>query len=57
MFLSEHLAILAMAPWCPSIMMLGVIMIAAPGAPGGGVSVRARPAHLHARLLVRPPSP
>ncbi|MFQ2274494.1 dicarboxylate/amino acid:cation symporter [Aeromonas hydrophila] len=37
MFLSEHLAIPGIGTMLPFIMMLGVIMIAAPGAPGGGV--------------------
>ncbi len=37
MFLSEHLAIPGIDTMLPFIMMLGVIMIAAPGAPGGGV--------------------
>ncbi|HHP5407133.1 dicarboxylate/amino acid:cation symporter [Aeromonas sp. 96A] len=37
MFLSEHLAIPGIETMLPFIMMLGVIMIAAPGAPGGGV--------------------
>lgn len=37
MFLSEHLAIPGYGTMLPFIMMLGVIMIAAPGAPGGGV--------------------
>ena len=37
MFLSEHLAIPGYGTMVPFIMMLGVIMIAAPGAPGGGV--------------------
>ncbi|MEH8161207.1 dicarboxylate/amino acid:cation symporter [Aeromonas veronii] len=37
MFLSEHLAIPGIEIMLPFIMMLGVIMIAAPGAPGGGV--------------------
>ncbi|MBW3761236.1 dicarboxylate/amino acid:cation symporter [Aeromonas jandaei] len=37
MFLSEHLAIPGIDIMLPFIMMLGVIMIAAPGAPGGGV--------------------
>ncbi|MCH7376394.1 dicarboxylate/amino acid:cation symporter [Aeromonas sp. MR19] len=37
MFLSEHLAIPGLDTMLPFIMMLGVIMIAAPGAPGGGV--------------------
>ncbi|HHQ4545537.1 dicarboxylate/amino acid:cation symporter [Aeromonas veronii] len=37
MFLSEHLAIPGIETMFPFIMMLGVIMIAAPGAPGGGV--------------------
>ncbi|MFM5622880.1 dicarboxylate/amino acid:cation symporter [Aeromonas veronii] len=37
MFLSEHLAIPGLETMLPFIMMLGVIMIAAPGAPGGGV--------------------
>ncbi|MDI3428923.1 dicarboxylate/amino acid:cation symporter [Aeromonas sp. V90_14] len=37
MFLSEHLAIPGINTMLPFIMMLGVIMIAAPGAPGGGV--------------------
>ncbi|MFM5716232.1 dicarboxylate/amino acid:cation symporter [Aeromonas allosaccharophila] len=37
MFLSEHLAIPDIETMLPFIMMLGVIMIAAPGAPGGGV--------------------
>ncbi|WP_421346402.1 dicarboxylate/amino acid:cation symporter [Aeromonas veronii] len=37
MFLSEHLAIPGIEAMLPFIMMLGVIMIAAPGAPGGGV--------------------
>ncbi|MFQ2102729.1 dicarboxylate/amino acid:cation symporter [Aeromonas sanarellii] len=37
MFLSEHLAIPGYDTMLPFIMMLGVIMIAAPGAPGGGV--------------------
>ncbi|WP_421313460.1 dicarboxylate/amino acid:cation symporter [Aeromonas veronii] len=37
MFLSEHLAIPCIETMLPFIMMLGVIMIAAPGAPGGGV--------------------
>ncbi|MFQ2253281.1 dicarboxylate/amino acid:cation symporter [Aeromonas hydrophila] len=37
MFLSEHLAIPGISTMLPFIMMLGVIMIAAPGAPGGGV--------------------
>jgi Na+/H+-dicarboxylate symporter len=37
MYLSEHLAIPGYGTMLPFIMMLGVIMIAAPGAPGGGV--------------------
>ena len=37
MFLSEHLGIPGIETMLPFIMMLGVIMIAAPGAPGGGV--------------------
>ncbi|ALP42213.1 dicarboxylate/amino acid:cation symporter [Aeromonas schubertii] len=37
MFLSEHLAIPSLSEMLPFIMMLGVVMIAAPGAPGGGV--------------------
>lgn len=37
MFLSEHLDIPGIGTMLPFIMMLGVIMIAAPGAPGGGV--------------------
>ncbi|HHQ4529993.1 TPA: dicarboxylate/amino acid:cation symporter [Aeromonas hydrophila] len=37
MFLSEHLAIPGIGTMLSFIMMLGVIMIAAPGAPGGGV--------------------
>lgn len=37
MFLSEHLAIPGIETMLPFIMMLGVIMIAAPGALGGGV--------------------
>ncbi|MGL5975235.1 MAG: dicarboxylate/amino acid:cation symporter [Aeromonas sobria] len=37
MFLSEHLAIPGIETMLPFNMMLGVIMIAAPGAPGGGV--------------------
>ncbi|MFB2927516.1 dicarboxylate/amino acid:cation symporter [Aeromonas hydrophila] len=37
MFLSEHLAIPGYGTMLPFIMMLGVIMIAAPGAPGGAV--------------------
>jgi Na+/H+-dicarboxylate symporter len=37
MFLSEHLSIPGIETMLPFIMMLGVIMIAAPGAPGGGV--------------------
>ncbi|MGN5189569.1 dicarboxylate/amino acid:cation symporter [Aeromonas veronii] len=37
MFLSEHLVIPGIETMLPFIMMLGVIMIAAPGAPGGGV--------------------
>lgn len=37
MFLSEHLAIPGIGTMLPFIMVLGVIMIAAPGAPGGGV--------------------
>ena len=35
--LAEHLAIPGYGTMLPFIMMLGVIMIAAPGAPGGGV--------------------
>ena len=37
MFLSEHLAIPSLLEIFPFIMMLGVVMIAAPGAPGGAV--------------------
>lgn len=37
MFLSEHLAIPSLLDMFPFIMMLGVVMIAAPGAPGGAV--------------------
>jgi Na+/H+-dicarboxylate symporter len=37
MYLSEHLAIPGYGTMLPFIMMLGIIMIAAPGAPGGGV--------------------
>lgn len=37
MFLSEHLAIPSLLEMFPFIMMLGVVMIAAPGAPGGAV--------------------
>ena len=43
MFLSEHLAIPGYGTMLPFIMMLGVIMIAAPGAPGGGGLSGARP--------------
>lgn len=37
MYLSEHLAIPSLLEMIPFIMMLGVVMIAAPGAPGGAV--------------------
>lgn len=37
MALSQHIALPSLAEMLPFIMMLGITMIAAPGAPGGGV--------------------
>ncbi|MFT5880869.1 MAG: Na+/H+-dicarboxylate symporter [Moritella sp.] len=37
MVLSQHIALLTLFEMLPFIMMLGITMIAAPGAPGGGV--------------------
>lgn len=56
MFLSEHLAIPGIETMLPFIMMLGVIMIAAPGAPGGGV-MSALACSPPCSALVKPPSP